>query len=365
MLKSISSYNFQSHKSTIIDFCDGLNVITGSSDSGKSSVIRAFRWVYENRPSGDSIKNWDSKKEDAVSVGIQLSEGSVCKERISGKVKYLLDSEKGSYEFEAIRSDVPQEIIEFFNLSEYNIQTQHDPYFLLNDSSGEVAKKLNSLVGLDIIDTIFKNLNSKILGLKRSIEESEKTHIFLNEQLKGLSWIDQAEIDLNKLEDIETALKQDNAKFDDIEEIVTRCNSIAEELIKIQPLKILEKSVNKIYDDLLLYKQDQKKCDDILSLIQSIENFKASIKVQKNQLKIEKPCALLKKEVENYLINKQKVKEIKNTLELIYQLQEEQNNIKSILEENQTLLKNLLMKNKICPLCGSSITEKKIQEILR
>jgi DNA repair protein SbcC/Rad50 len=184
MLKSISSYNFQSHKSTIIDFCDGLNVITGSSDSGKSSVIRAFRWVYENRPSGDSIKNWDSKKEDEVSVGIQLSEGSVCKERINGKVKYLLDTEKGSYEFEAIRSDVPQEIIEFFNLSEYNIQTQHDPYFLLNDSPGEVAKKLNSLVGLDIIDTIFKNLNSKILGLKRIIEESEKTRTFLNEQLK-------------------------------------------------------------------------------------------------------------------------------------------------------------------------------------
>lgn len=318
MLKSISIKNFQSHKNTEILFSDGLNVISGSSDSGKSSIIRAIRWVTENRPSGDSIKNWDAKKEDVLSVSMELAEGGVCKERINGKAKYLLDSRNGSYEFEAFKTDVPEEVTDFFNLSEFNLQTQHDPYFLLNDSPGDVAKKLNSLVGLDIIDTIFKNLNSRILMIKRSITSEEELGRSLSEKIEKLSWIDDAETELSKLEEEENEVVELKSKFSDIKEIVSRYDSIAEELEKMKPLKSFEEPVKELIDDLLNLEKEKNKQEGVSSLVEGIDTLKKYI-------------------------------------------QEEDNS----LEKNRKLLKNLLTTKNICPLCCSKITKEKIEEIIK
>lgn len=43
MIKSISITNFQSHKNSFIEFCDGLNVITGShEDISKAATNPVF-----------------------------------------------------------------------------------------------------------------------------------------------------------------------------------------------------------------------------------------------------------------------------------------------------------------------------------
>lgn len=48
MISKITIRNFQTHKKSELEFTDGVNLIVGSSDNGKSSVIRAFRWLAEN-----------------------------------------------------------------------------------------------------------------------------------------------------------------------------------------------------------------------------------------------------------------------------------------------------------------------------
>ena len=60
MIKNLLLKNFQSHIDSKIEFDSGFNVICGSSDSGKSALLRALMWVIANRPSGDSIKNWNT-----------------------------------------------------------------------------------------------------------------------------------------------------------------------------------------------------------------------------------------------------------------------------------------------------------------
>ena len=52
-LKQITLKNFQSHKDSTIQLDRGLNAIIGPSDSGKSAIIRAIKWVLYNEPSGD------------------------------------------------------------------------------------------------------------------------------------------------------------------------------------------------------------------------------------------------------------------------------------------------------------------------
>ena len=49
-VRRITLENFQSHKHTEMEFGPELNVIVGPSDSGKSAIIRALKWVMYNEP---------------------------------------------------------------------------------------------------------------------------------------------------------------------------------------------------------------------------------------------------------------------------------------------------------------------------
>ena len=76
MIDKISIKNFQSHPNTELELDPGINVITGSSDNGKTSIFRALYWIIYNRPSGNSfISNWikdekgNIKKEVTKSLG--------------------------------------------------------------------------------------------------------------------------------------------------------------------------------------------------------------------------------------------------------------------------------------------------------
>ena len=53
-IKSIELQNFQSHVKTIIEPAGPgfLTVITGPSDSGKTAIIRALKWLLYNQPQG-------------------------------------------------------------------------------------------------------------------------------------------------------------------------------------------------------------------------------------------------------------------------------------------------------------------------
>ena len=57
MINTLQIEGFQSHDSTEIELSKGVNVIIGSSDSGKSSIIRACKWAFQNRPQSDSFRN--------------------------------------------------------------------------------------------------------------------------------------------------------------------------------------------------------------------------------------------------------------------------------------------------------------------
>ena len=45
MIERLELIDFESHKNTVVDFSQGLNIITGNSDAGKSSLLRALRLV--------------------------------------------------------------------------------------------------------------------------------------------------------------------------------------------------------------------------------------------------------------------------------------------------------------------------------
>lgn len=166
MIESVEIRNFQIHKKTKIDFVDGINIISGTSDNGKSSIIRAFRWALENRPQGYTFRRWGTPEKAITAVDVSVDGEVVSRKRGNIKNEYVFDDTV----FKALRSDVPDPIKEHLEILPFNIQMQNDKVFLFQDSDSNVAKLINDVSGISIIDDILKEANRRL----RELNSEEK-----------------------------------------------------------------------------------------------------------------------------------------------------------------------------------------------
>ena len=68
MIKSLKIENFQSHKDSYLEFSNGINIISGKSNNGKTAILRALNWVITNRPQGIAFKSTFSDKKEICRV---------------------------------------------------------------------------------------------------------------------------------------------------------------------------------------------------------------------------------------------------------------------------------------------------------
>ena len=212
MIKSIRLQNFQSHRKSILKFKKGLNVISGKSDSGKSSIKRAIEWLIKNKPLGDSFRShWGGK----TSVVLKTDKDII--KRIKGKSNtYHLNDKR----FIAFGCDVPSEIRNSLRFSDIGIQSQFDPHFLFSSSSGEISRFINKIININIIDTSINNINKII---KREKSELEKIKISLSqkkEEKKKYKWIKYAKQDILKLETENSRLKEEEERVSTVEQLL-------------------------------------------------------------------------------------------------------------------------------------------------
>ena len=64
VIQSVEVKDFKSHRHSELEFVDGVNVIKGTSHTGKSNIIRAMIWALTNRPRGNSVHNWNIPRPD-------------------------------------------------------------------------------------------------------------------------------------------------------------------------------------------------------------------------------------------------------------------------------------------------------------
>lgn len=188
-LSDLDISNFQSWKKVILKFHEHLNVITGPSDAGKSSIIRSIKLLVTNRPAGDSYRTHGSKQTIVQS-------GSVARYKTKSKNHYIV----GSDTFKAIRSDVPEEVQQALNLSKVNIQEQKDHFFLLNDTPGKVSSTINKVAGLDKMDASIAQINADIRKIKTNKEYKEELIAEKKKQVEDLAWVFEATILYDKIE---------------------------------------------------------------------------------------------------------------------------------------------------------------------
>ncbi len=214
MIERMEIEGFQVHKERLsISFDKHITTIVGRTDSGKSTIIRALRWVFLNQPSGDSFLSWDSK---FARVLIVIDGHTIIRKKGSGANFYKLDGKK----FKAFGTTVPEEIAAFLRIDEVNFQFQLDSPFWFMESPGQVSRELNRIVNLGVIDLSLSNITSVVKLARSKVQDSEdrlKNYIASKRKYR---WTATADNELRFIEKLNLSIMDTSEKLSKLRKLL-------------------------------------------------------------------------------------------------------------------------------------------------
>jgi exonuclease SbcC len=265
MIKSLTIQSFQSHHDTSLILNPGVNLICGSSDSGKSSIVRALKWLATNRPLGDGFVSWGSKGETKVGILFGDNE-SVWHE----PGRYVLITGKEKQEWSAVGTGVPETVTQALNISEFSWQGQMDSPFLLSASPGEVARTLNEVADLDKIDSTLVNINRMARDNRSQLTETASRKQQLEIELSQYRGLD------GQLKMI-ASLKEMERKSDALDEMVENWEHLQidlsyaqTKLAKVEPIVVCD-------DKLAVLMSAERKAEGLEALVEKGETLRTEI----------------------------------------------------------------------------------------
>lgn len=193
------------HRKLDLVFGPRVNSIIGDNAAGKSTIIRAIRYVARNKPSGDSVISWDKKQ---TRVSLSFGKDKIIRTRGKGINEYKLNKNKPYKAFG--RGNIPPAITKVLSLSDINFQGQHEAPFWFCKSPGEVSRELNTIVNLDTIDKTLSSILSSIRKSKATVGVIEERLKEAKKKKQSLAYIKEMNDDLLDLESLEKA-KNENA----------------------------------------------------------------------------------------------------------------------------------------------------------
>jgi exonuclease SbcC len=281
MLKSISISNFQSHRDSTLEFSENVNVILGASDSGKTAILRALRWVAFHKPSGDEMRShWGGKTQ----VSVVTDDCTVTKSK-DKEQEYIL----GDTHFKAFGTEVPQEIKDALNLDSGNLQLQLDQPFLLSETPGKVAEHFNKIAHLEVIDKATSNINSAIRELTSDIKYSEGQETSLKENLEKYQYLETFQSEVEVLEEQDKLLVKTSANADKLGKLLETYQVNTTMILGYKDTLELEKPMDAILADIELRAEKDIAVVKLDKLIVQLVEIQSSIEKKKGLLLIEKP----------------------------------------------------------------------------
>lgn len=189
MIRSVELTNFQKHAKRLVEFDPQLTVLVGDNAAGKSTILRAIRWVVTNRPSIKEVVRWGNK---VVKVTLRLSDHVVYRE--AGKTAGDSGYKVGDGElYRAVGAGIPEAVSNALAMSEVNFQGQIDRPFWLSDSAPEVARTMNRVVDLDIIDTSLAHAEGECRRADAAVAGLESVLNGAEAEAGSLRWLAGAE----------------------------------------------------------------------------------------------------------------------------------------------------------------------------
>lgn len=353
MINSIKIQNFQSHKNTTLKLNPGVNIITGSSDCGKSVVIRALKWLVYNKPRGDSFRStWGGE----TSVRIKLDGNTTLIREKDKENKYEIINKEKSSVFKALGTVIPSEISSIINMDEINLQQQFDSSFLLSQSPGEVALHFNRIAKLSQINASLKQIQSWIRKIGQRMENGEENLIKSETNLLEYNYLPELENNISSWEKWENETKIINKESAILKTIKYQIQTLTSDILEKQKTIQAETVLNNLVICFQQRKQIKARELSIKKLVDDVNGANYKITYLQKGIKAEE----LINELLVLFENQGKINITHNSLVTI--LDDIENNENEI-NNTQTELKETEKQWKkefpdVCPLCGAKTKQK-------
>ena len=363
--------NFQSIKKANLEFVQGINVLVGPSNSGKSATLRAISGVVLN-PKGSQrfVKNGAK----GLEVEIEYLGNDIVWQRTNKDSKYIINGE----EYRKVGSSNLTKILDKsgFVLDEgslMNVEGELELPFPFDKNSAELFKVFEkSIFCVSDSAVILKAIKDDETNIKKDKTTAE---IELDRFKKKLNALDELvkEVDLDKL-------KRDKVNLEELyfnrDKLIDKYNKVLEGYEAGKKLKTFKEPVV-IRDDLLLsYVKLNNDYNRLKQISQQAQVLKVSVKPLykvvdfNNFVKLEQDLNKLEaleesiKVLERHFVSPQisvgyqeylKLNSDYNALGKIYTRVQEIKKQSKELEEKKSQLKGELDKFSVCPLCGQEI----------
>lgn len=246
MLKSLKIRFFECHRNSQFKFAPGLNVLVGPTDEGKSSALRAIRWVTDNRPIGD-VKTHKQSKDARVELKVLCdADGktdSIVRRKGTKTNAYALNGAR----FAAFGRGVPDAIVDVLAFdATLNYQKQSDPFFLIGLPNGFARGQfLSTFCDMSTAEASIKFGQHEVtritgeLVTARRIRDTKKLQSASRERLKGV----RSDMEAVLWQAGEIANSQESTS--QLEELVGEIHEIDDSLSNASTCLALSKDMNR------------------------------------------------------------------------------------------------------------------------
>jgi AAA domain len=233
MIRRITLINFMSHKETVIEPADGLTILAGEHNCGKSAIVCALQVVCGNAGGDFMVRH--GKRECIVKV--ETDEGHVIEwRRKNDSVSYRLNGR----DIHRLKGSVPEELHQLLRLPvveaeggdfDVHFGEQKKPIFLLNESASRRATFFASSSDAVQLLEMQNAHRRKIQDAKNRERELIKAEAKLTRRIEVLRPLDTISERLNELETAHKATGSGAAAIDDLHERI-RTLSKAQETVQ-------------------------------------------------------------------------------------------------------------------------------------
>lgn len=196
-------FQWQSHHHSVVRLVNGINAFIGTSNSGKTALLRGMKWVLRNQPSG---ANFITRGKKETWVSLTLSNGYKIKRRRtrSGDVNTYEIFKDGvplhEHPLTGFGTGVPQEVLDVCGMErlDINFAGQLESAFLISNTPKARADAIGNLEELQRIDEALSGTNDDIKAGNKRLKELNKSIAQQEKEAEALR--NQIEKDTPKIE---------------------------------------------------------------------------------------------------------------------------------------------------------------------
>lgn len=236
-IESVRLKNFQSHEDTQISF-DDYNVIYGSTNSGKSAIIRGIKWALYNLPPAEGVdfRRFGTKE---TLVTIVFNDGrKITRRRTAKENEYILETADGTKNSYSQFGRGPlKEVMDFHgmyqvnlfgNPQSVNIVDQSEPPFFLSQGPTARGHLISRLAGTLLYESALSLMRKGVNEYSKEIDKKTETLESLNKTVEDLSYVPSLKEFLEYAEAVDSKANRDADEKELINSLLTRIQASSE-----------------------------------------------------------------------------------------------------------------------------------------